>query len=343
MIAGCNRGGTMTESGTEKRDYLPESNPVDVMVLQRSDFRKELISNGKLKARSKSVLQFDSGEELIELNVRNGQRVQAGQLIARLKQDKAIKELEQARINLSMAGYELQERLISQGYSLSDTAGIPDDIYEIACIRSGYTMAKSQFDLAELSYRATELRAPFDGVIANLSYRLHEQVRPGVEFCSVIDNSVFEVVFPVLESELTEVALGKEVSVNPFSSDSKITGTITGVNPLVNENGLIQLTATLRQSGQLLDGMNVQVKVENTVHGELVVPKSAVVQRDNQEVLFKYVSGQAYWTYVQTGMENSTSYTVIAHPDKGGTLEPGDTIIISGNLNLAHESEVVIQ
>jgi hypothetical protein len=68
-----------------------------------------------------------------------------------------------------------------------------------------------------------------------------------------------------------------------------------------------------------------------------------VVLRQNQEVLFKYVGGRAYWTYVQTGLGNTTSLTVTAHPDKGGTLQPGDTIIISDNLNLAHKSVVQLK
>ena len=106
---------------------------------------------------------------------------------------------------------------------------------------------------------------------------------------------------------------------------------------------MIAVTAVLKQTGNLLDGMNVQVLVETAVPEQLVVPKSAVVLRDNQEVLFKKVNGQAYWTYVKTGFENSTSYTVIADPEKGGTLEPGDSVIVSGNLNLAHESEVVVR
>jgi hypothetical protein len=93
-----------------------------------------------------------------------------------------------------------------------------------------------------------------------------------------------------------------------------------------------------------MDGMNVKVLVEKEIPGQLVVPKSAVLLRDNQEVLFKCTRDTvAFWTYIQTTGENTSSYSVIAHPDKGATLEPGDTIIISGNLNLAHESRVKVK
>lgn len=344
LLVACNNSESGTDSEAERRQYLPERNPVDVMVLTRSTFQKELVSNGKLKARSKSVLKFETGDELVELNVKNGDRVAAGQLIARVRQDRQLRQLEQARIRMAQSDYDFQEFLIGQGYSTANLESIPEEHLDIARIRSGYNAASSELELAQLNYNGTELRAPFSGVIANISYRLHEQVSAGTEFCTLIDNSRFEVEFPVLESELQDISVGKAVKVIPYSTgDTLMQGTISEINPLVDENGMIAVKATLRQTGQLLDGMNVQVLVETAVPGQLVVPKSAVVLRDNQEVLFTKVDGKAYWTYVQTGLENSTSYTVIAHPEKGATLEPGDSVIISGNLNLAHESEVVVR
>jgi len=102
--------------------------------------------------------------------------------------------------------------------------------------------------------------------------------------------------------------------------------------------------ALVKNTGGLMDGMNVKVMVEKDVPNQLVVPKSAVLLRDNQEVLFRCTKDSiAFWTYIQTTGENTTSYSVIAHPDKGATLNSGDTIIVSGNLNLAHESKVVVK
>jgi len=56
--------------------------------------------------------------------------------------------------------------------------------------------------------------------------------------------------------------------------------------------------------------------------------------------LFRIINGKAFWTYVKTEFENSNSYTVKANADRGAEINVGDTIIISNNLNLAHESEV---
>jgi len=53
-------------------------------------------------------------------------------------------------------------------------------------------------------------------------------------------------------------------------------------------------------------------------------------------VVFTLEDGKAIWNYVQTGLENANSYTITSE-----TLKEGDEVIISGNINLAHESSVV--
>ena len=100
----------------------------------------------------------------------------------------------------------------------------------------------------------------------------------------------------------------------------------------------------MKNDGQLLEGMNVKVLIQKDVAKQFIVPKASVVLRQNQEVLFTVKSGKTYWTYVQITNENSRQYTVIPHPDKSSaTLKQGDTIVVSGNLNLAHDSEVSIK
>ena len=47
---------------------------------------------------------------------------------------------------------------------------------------------------------------------------------------------------------------------------------------------------------------------------------------------------------MKTVLENSDSYSVIPNPEKeSASLNVGDTIIVTGNLNLAHESDVEIK
>lgn len=329
---------------TEKVAFLEQENYVDTMIVQNTTFLKEMVSNGKLKALRKSELKFNVGEKLVQLNVKNGQKVGGGETIAVLEQYTYRQRMNETNTALKKARLDLQNLLIGQGYDLeTDSANIPKALFETTALRSGYLSALGQEEDARYAYQGTVLKAPFAGKIANLKYKVFEQVNPGEVFCVLIDDSEFEVEFSLVESEIRDIEVGGTVTIIPFSLDKEFRGKVSEINPLIDENGLITVKARVKNTGELMEGMNVKVLSQREVPNQLVVPKSAVILRQNQEVLFKYVDGVAFWTYVQTGLENSTSYTVIAHPEKGGTLAAGDTVIISDNLNLAHESAVKIK
>jgi hypothetical protein len=74
--------------------------------------------------------------------------------------------------------------------------------------------------------------------------------------------------------------------------------------------------------------------IRKPVPGRLVVPKEALVIRQGKDVIFVRQDSLAIWKYVKVEYENSTSVSV----SEG--LEPGDLVIVAGNINLAHETIV---
>ena len=91
--------------------------------------------------------------------------------------------------------------------------------------------------------------------------------------------------------------------------------------------------------------MNVKVSVRRSLGEQLVIPKTAVVLRSGKQVVFTLKEGKAMWNYVNTGLENATECVVSDRSQKGiedGLLE-GDTVIVTGNLNLAHEAVVDVK
>jgi multidrug efflux pump subunit AcrA (membrane-fusion protein) len=125
------------------------------------------------------------------------------------------------------------------------------------------------------------------------------------------------------------------VGIIPFINDSTlINGRITQINPQVDETGMVKVRAEFRNNGRLIDGMNVKVVIRKPVTNRLVVPKEALVIRQGKDVIFIRQDSLAIWKYVTVEFENSTSVSI-----KEG-LEPGDLVIVSGNVNLAHETIV---
>ncbi len=307
------------------------------MPLEQTDFHHELISNGKLSARGRVDLRFESAEPIAHIYVKNGDRVGKGQKIAELATFRLANETAQAKDALEKARLELKDVLIGQGYPLEDSAKVPPETLRLARVKSGYDLALAQYQLAEYEERNATLTAPFDGVIANLFTKQANVASTTELFCTVIDPRSLEASFTVLESELSLIKLGDRVEVVPFAvSGSRAEGRISEINPLVDENGMVRVRAAVTGKERLFEGMNVRVSVRRSVGKQWVVPKTAVVSRSGKQVVFTLVDGHAYWNYVRTGLENADSYTILEG------LKEGDVVITSGNINLAHESPVKV-
>jgi membrane fusion protein, multidrug efflux system len=321
---------------------VEQPNLVDTMTLKRTTFQRELVTNGKLRSLNKSDLTFGTGGKLQTLQVKNGDLVQAGQTIGTLDQFAARQAVEQAEINLKKQKLNFEDELIvrSKGNGKRDTSSVE---YRNAFLTSGYQDALKVLEGAKNDLQNTVLKAPFRGKVANLTARVHEQVGSGKAFCTIIDDSKFEVEFYLIESEISEVNMGDGIKITPFSQQKEYSGYVSEINPVVNASGQVMVKGIITNTGSLWEGMNVKVLIRKNIPAQLVVPKSSVVLRQDQYVLFTFKEGKALWTYINIVAENSSSYSVIADPEKDVTLEKGDVVITSGNLNLAHESDVKIR
>lgn len=339
----CKSTTAKKEADTNRQEYKIERNMVDVMTLKRGSFEKELISNGKLSAINRGELRFAENGVIKTIKVKNGDYVKAGGVIATLDKTATEHQLAEAQQQYRKAVIDFEDALIGFGYTSADTLRIPADKLKIAYTRSGFMAAKSALRQAQHKLDNCTMKAPFSGCVANiLNYPYEEAKTP---FCTILDDSSFEVRFPILETELSIVEVGQHIKISPFSnSELKYDGRVTSINPLIDKNGLVFVTAVVNGNKSLMDGMNIKVFVNKTVSNVLVVPKSAVVIRDNYQVLFKYDDQQhkSIWTYINVVMANSDSYVVTGHKEKNTTIKEGDNIIISGNLNLADGSEVEV-
>lgn len=336
----CNSNKEDTSSGSSSDSLIFNNDvaEVKVMPLRFSSFSKEILSNGKLVAVQKADLKFRSSETVATVLVKNGEMVVKGQVIAKLDQFTLINTLSQSKDLFEKAKIELQDILIGQGYNIKDSARFPRETLKIARTRSGYDKARYDLDMAEYNLKASELRAPFSGVVANLFSKEGNQSNTGDKFCTIIDDSRFEAVFPILESELASIRKGQSVRIIPFAfPDLMVVGEITQVNPVVDENGMIKVKAVCSNpENKLTEGMNVKIITENKVPHQLVIPKQALVLRSEKQVVFTFSAGLAKWNYVKTGLENSTSFTIT------DGLKEGDMVIYEGNLNLAHDTRVEV-
>ena len=327
LLAACSDAGKGKESEEGVATVLPsESNEVTVKVLKRATFEHELVSNGKVTAGAMADLRFETTGVVAHIYVKNGDPVRKGQKLAELDKFRLKNKTAQAKDALEKAELELQDVLIGQGYPVGDASKVPAD------------QSLAQYELAAYEEEHATLVAPFDGVVANLFSKPFNEASTSEAFCSIIGTQGMEVDFTVLESELPLIKSGDKVIVTPYSDAGfRQEGRITQINPLVDDKGMVKVKAAVNGKGRLFSGMNVRVNVHRSLGGQLVIPKSAVVLRSGKQVVFTLKDGKAQWNYVQTGLENAESYSMA-----DDALKEGDTVIVTGNVNLAHEASVKV-
>ena len=341
LLQACSQKDLSEEAQSIKREYEEYIPQVDTFLLKRSGFEVELVSNGKLQAFNKSTLYFESEGWVNHLPIKDGVRVNQGQVIAQLEDSDDQLTLERTKIELSKARINLFDKLLNYAPSGTelDTANVPPQVLENIYFTSGYRNAELAHREALRAIDKNKLAAPFSGRIANLEKKKYDRVSAGSPLCLLIDDSEFEVIFHVIEAEVSMLAEGQKILVNPFSFEEEYEGVISSINPFVDENGLIEVRALVQnKDDRLLEGLNVRIKSQQMIANQLVVPKEAVLPRDGRKVVFTYSPQKqiAEWNYVEVVFENTTSYAI----KSGQNLVEGEFVIFQGNINLAHESRV---
>jgi RND family efflux transporter MFP subunit len=328
--------------GNKLGDISAKADPIKVegQLVEFGDFPIELVSNGKLEAREKASLNFRGTGKVSKINFQNGAWVEKGSLIAELDNQMESLDLEQAKLRLEKVKLDRLDLIVSYQVGARKPEDVSADALNAFNIKVGYKETELAYQQALIRYEYTRLVAPVSGRVASLECKEQNFPVGDKPFCLIINDKEFDVVFPVMENEMARLRVGQEVTVNPFAMDSvTYLGRISEINPLINETGNVTIKARVpNNNGRLVEGMNVKALIRDKVPGGLIVPKEAVVLRNNQQVVFSLLNGRSYWNYVESDLENSTSYTI--RVVKAGILKPGDTIITKGNLNLANDAEL---
>lgn len=340
LLVSCNsKPESSTHEINRSQSIINDTALVSVTFVKKGLFVNETWCNGTLQAGRKAIVPFELQGNLVKVNVTNGQNVIKGQTLAQLDDYRQQQELKQAILNYEQAQLNFEDQLLLSGYMPGDTLKIPSVVMRMAKIRSGLSATELSLTKAKREQQNTLIIAPMAGVVTGLKAQSFTPTSEYKNFCTLINPFTMAATFQLLESDAALVKTGLRVKVLPISLQGKVfDGEISEIDPVIDANGLLQVTAKVNNpSGILLDGMKVKVVVNTHVTDQLTVPKSAVLARQNRQVVFTVEDGLAVWNYVSTGLENSTQFTITEG------LEAGQMIITGNNLTIGHNAPVKVK
>lgn len=246
-----------------------------------------LTFNGKVKEKSLTNLSFRVGGPLVKVNVKDGDYVNAGDVIAQIdKRDYQIQlDNAKAQFNQIQGEYERYKELYANDK-------IPANTYEK--IESGYKMAKAGYENALNQLNDTELRAPISGFIHQKMAENFTTVGPGQPIVSIVDLSQFEIIINVPENQVLEIKTCQENYLSVKNADVfEIPVKLLSVNEKTGNDGLYEVRFVLGNNGKhnIYPGMTAEVKIIcKDEESAINITSNAVFMQNNDTYVWKYDS-----------------------------------------------------
>jgi RND family efflux transporter MFP subunit len=208
---------------------------------------------------------------------------------------------------------------------------------DLAAQRGAVASAAAGVEVAQINVNEATIRAPIDGIVVDRPQPVGATTSLQQAIVTIVSKEV-EIVLPVEETRLADLAVGAPAVINvPAYPGQDIPGTIASIAPTIDQRSR---TVSVRvepvtQDGRLRSGMFAQVRlITRDRQNVLIVPREAVVQRSNQNVVFTVVDGRARQTPVEVGVSDDRNIEI-----RSG-LDQGVPVIVSG-LNTLRDGDVV--
>ncbi|MEG2756157.1 MAG: efflux RND transporter periplasmic adaptor subunit [Mucinivorans sp.] len=246
-------------------------NPIEQVITERASERTivELITaNGRVQPEVEVKIAPEVSGEIVELNIKEGDRVQKGQLLIRIKPDTYVSMKERSEASLSSSEAQLlqiEAQLLLAEQTYNRQKGLFEQQANIAASRA--QLKQSEEDLFK-----TTIYAPASGTVSKLSVELGERVvgtatMAGTEMLRLADLSNMEVRADVNENDIVRVSLGDSAAIEV---DAYLGRKFKGVVTRIANSA--QGAAT--PSSDQVTNYEVRIQIQPSSYADLVSPNS---------------------------------------------------------------------
>ncbi|MCC6776454.1 MAG: efflux RND transporter periplasmic adaptor subunit [Hyphomicrobiales bacterium] len=274
----------------------PQARPVRTVTVEQREAGVPITFTGRIEAEDEVSLGFRISGRVLENDRKLGDRVQAGQVVARLESQNERNALRAAQANLAAAQgqltqarnhFERQDTLLKQGWT---TRANHDQA------KQAQQTAQAQVDAAEAQLKTahdlvsfTELKADAPGVVTAIGPRAGEVVQAGQMILKLARQDGRDAVFDVPAQSIRSAPSDPQVLVT-LADDPSVTarGRVREVAPQANpvtrtfevRVGLSDPPATMRL------GATVTGRIETEAVPIIEIPASALTRVNRQPAVW---------------------------------------------------------
>lgn len=306
----------------------PDSDPsddeakvrVEVVVVEPTVLEEALWTTGELRADESVELRPEEDGRLVALHFQEGQRVEAGALLAEINDEDLEADLRRARVRLKLA----EQRRDRVGALLGEKT-VSQEVFDEAA--GEVEMVEAEIELIEARIRQTRIRAPFSGVIGLRGVSEGAYVTSQTVIATLQRLDPIKLDFATPEKYAGVVGHGDRVEFTVAGSDRTWSGLVYALEPRIDpETRTVRLRARApNPGGRLLPGAFAKVRlVLARAEETLLVPSIALVPGVRETTVWVVEEGRAVPRVVEIGQRTEERVEIV----RG--LDPGDRVIVSG-------------
>lgn len=359
--------------GDKETPILVEAEPVI-----RGDLVQRVSAQGRVHGYQRVEVKNEVAGRLDALKVRDGRRVEKGDVIAELDDRDYALAVDEAKSNVLAAKADyltydvearpeaanarssidarrdaLKQRLDAKEISAEDfrQKTFLLDLEELKSgSRRGEVVAARTLDQARVALSRAELNlakcrvlAPFSGTVFDVSVAQGEYLTSQSKIALLVNLNNLVVKAKVLESEVGTIEPGRGVSIEftALPDLGMLPGTVEAISPVVNvDDKTVDVIVRFdNNSGRVKPGMFADVTIDSRIHEDrLMVPKTAILPRDDRLVVFKISENNRAKWEYVSTGVENDAYVEITR----GNLSEGDMVLTNNHFTMGHDTLVKV-
>jgi membrane fusion protein, multidrug efflux system len=269
----------------------------DITITEEANFIEELDISGLFIPIERSQAKAKTSGEISNLNIKDGDFVSKGQILAKVTNIDVSSRIEQsqAQIDASKQQLELAKSQYTRYKELSDQGFI--SLNALDNYKSALNIASSNFNSAVAGHKInqktqidTAIHAPISGIVINKKVHNGEKISPDMPILEIVDISELELESGISSDNINKIKPSQEVKINIGNNiDDKITGHISRISAISSANRLINVYTKI-------DNIDNKLKSGSFAKGKIILNEQVYSSVPETAIIYKYQKPpMVYW------------------------------------------------
>lgn len=297
----------------KKREEEKKWRLVSVREVNKKSFDQKINFQGTIQTKGDFKVSSEQGGLLKMMEIKEGQRVEAGQLVGKTDNSIFLRNMDELKTGLVLARDVLRRRQNLWNKQIGSEMELIKAKNDVESLERKMATLQAQMD-------KVNIYSPNSGVVDKVIIKEGEIAPPGQPIFTLLNTANVQVVADIPEQYLLKVKRGQKVAVKIPALEMEQTGRISKIGEMINPNNRtfqVEISISSR-GGRVKPNLMAEVEIkESSKKGAMVLPTNLIQNEMDGDYVFVVKNKDKKKIAEKVKIET-------------GTTNNGETLIVSG-------------